>query len=178
MTAPRRALVVGRFQPFHNGHLEALRRLAPAWDELIVAVGSADASHTPKNPFTAGERIEMIHAALREAGIANALVVPVPDLNRNPLWVAHVRSLVPRFATFYSNNPLPARLFREAGVDVRPLPFVSRDEFEGTTIRRLMIEGDDAWAKRVPPAVARLVRDLGGPERLRDLAEEDRRAAR
>ena len=170
--APRRALVVGRFQPFHLGHLQAVRRVAAEVEEVVVAIGSADASHTLDNPFTAGERLEMVTAALREAGVANALVVPVPDLNRNPLWVAHVRSLVPRFQVVFTNNALPAQLFREAGHEVRPLPFVERERLEGRRIRRLMLEKGE-WRALVPPPVARIVDEVEGEARLVALARDD-----
>ncbi|HWH09434.1 MAG TPA: nicotinamide-nucleotide adenylyltransferase, partial [Candidatus Thermoplasmatota archaeon] len=119
-----RGLFLGRFQPFHLGHLEATRRLAGRHDELVLAIGSANVSHTPTNPFTGGERVEMARAALAEAGIGNVVVLPVPDLGRNALWAAHVASLVPRFRVVHTNNPLPARLFAEAGYEVAGVPFV------------------------------------------------------
>ncbi len=169
---PGRALVVGRFQPFHVGHLEAVRRLASAFDEVVVAIGSADVSHTLKNPFTASERFDMVRDALVEAGVGNAIVVPVQDVNRNAIWVAHVVSLVPRFRVFFTNNPLPAFLFRAAGFEVRPMPFVDRARHEGSRVRALLVEGG-AWEPLVPPAVARRIREAGGPERLRALAAED-----
>ena len=55
-----RALFVGRFQPFHYGHLHAVESILKENDELLLVVGSAQMSHEPDNPFTAGERIEMI----------------------------------------------------------------------------------------------------------------------
>src|SRR5207245_2773190 len=59
-----RALFVGRFQPFHRGHLATVRRILETNDEIIVGIGSAQYSHTGENPFTAGERYEMIKRAL------------------------------------------------------------------------------------------------------------------
>ncbi|MHB8605792.1 MAG: nicotinamide-nucleotide adenylyltransferase [Thermoplasmatota archaeon] len=170
--SPRRALFIGRFQPFHNGHLEALRAIASTWNEVIVGVGSADASHTRDNPFTAGERIEMILESCREAGIANVLPMPIPDLNRNALWVSHVAALVPRFGALYSNNALPRRLFQEAGYDVRDFPLHDRDHCQGRVLRAAMIQGD-AWEKSVPPATRRILAEVGGVERMRTLERSD-----
>lgn len=167
-----RGLFIGRFQPMHLGHLEATRRLAARHAELVVAIGSANVSHTPLNPFTGGERVEMAHAALREAGVPNALVLPLPDVGRNAIWVSHVASLVPRFSTLYTNNPLPRRLFQEAGYDVLPAGFHERDRFEGTRIRALM-RTEGAWEDLVPPAVARIVREAGLLQRMRDLERLD-----
>lgn len=167
-----RGLFLGRFQPMHLGHLAVLQRLAQAHDEVVVAIGSANVSHTPINPFTGGERVEMVHGAVQDAGLRNVLVLPIPDIGRNTLWVSHVESLVPRFRVFYTNNPLPARLFRERGHAVAPAPFHQRETFEGTRIRHMMLAGDE-WMDLVPPAVARVVRESKGLERMRDLAKQD-----
>jgi nicotinamide-nucleotide adenylyltransferase len=165
-----RGLFIGRFQPFHHGHLEAVRSLAAQHDELIVGIGSANVSHTAANPFTAGERLEMILGALRDARVANAVLVPIPDVGRNAIWVSHVASLVPRFSVVHTNNPLAARLFTEAGHKVAPVPFHDRERYEGTRIREAIAANDPAWRERVPKAVADLVARLDGPARLRDLA--------
>ncbi|RLF01945.1 MAG: nicotinamide-nucleotide adenylyltransferase, partial [Thermoprotei archaeon] len=55
-----RGLFVGRFQPFHLGHLKALRWILEREDEVIICIGSAQYSHSLRNPFTVGERVEMI----------------------------------------------------------------------------------------------------------------------
>lgn len=152
--------------------MAVIGRLAEAHDELVVGVGSANVSHTSANPFTAGERLAMLHGALREARLDNVLVALIPDVGRNAIWVAHVESLVPRFSTLYTNNPLPARLFREAGHEVAPAEFHERATFEGTRIRRLIAEGG-AWEPLVPPSVARVIHECDGAARLRDLARLD-----
>mgnify|MGYP001262099234 CR=1 FL=1 len=46
------ALFIGRFQPFHKGHLSALRWIAAKSSKVIVAIGSAQKSFEPDNPFT------------------------------------------------------------------------------------------------------------------------------
>jgi nicotinamide-nucleotide adenylyltransferase len=170
---PDRGLFIGRFQPFHVGHLESVKRLAAQHDELVVGIGSANVSHTPTNPFTAGERMEMIRGALAEAGVANAVVVPIPDVGRNALWVSHVASLVPRFSVCHTNNPLPARLFSEAGYKVAPVPFYDRGTFEGTRIRGLLARDAKEWRALVPAAVARVILEVDGVARVRELAHPE-----
>lgn len=54
------AVVIGRFQPFHNQHAELIVKATTLADNVIVLVGGADKPRTPKNPFTAEERREMI----------------------------------------------------------------------------------------------------------------------
>ena len=171
-----RGLFIGRFQPFHNGHLEAVRRLAQQHDELILGIGSANVSHTATNPFTAGERIEMIRGALKDAQVTHVLPVPIPDVGRNAVWVAHVKSLVPRFSVAHTNNPLPARLFREAGYQVAPVPFIERAKYEATLVRAEIAKGgSDHWKTLVPPAVAKVILDVDGPRRIAELLRPDGR---
>lgn len=168
-----RGLFIGRYQPFHKGHLDAVKRLAAQHDELVLGIGSANVSHTPTNPFTGGERIEMIGASLRDANVQNAVIVPIPDVGRNAIWVAHVASLVPRFGVIHTNNPLPARLFHEAGYKTSPVPFHDRESYEGTTIRQLILRDDPKWRHLVPTAVARVIDEIDGIARMRGLAHPD-----
>jgi nicotinamide-nucleotide adenylyltransferase len=65
----KRGLYVGRFQPFHNGHLDAIKYALNSVDELVIVIGSAQYSHHSHNPFTAGERLTMVRRALDEAGV-------------------------------------------------------------------------------------------------------------
>src|SRR3989337_2069484 len=75
-----RGLYVGRFQPFHLGHLDAIKEVLKAVDELVIAIGSAQYSHNLNNPFTAGERLVMVRQALMEADVDyfRIWMVPVP----------------------------------------------------------------------------------------------------
>jgi nicotinamide-nucleotide adenylyltransferase len=54
-----RGCYIGRFQPYHDGHHEMVATIAEDVDELVLGIGSAGDSHTPHDPFTAGERIMM-----------------------------------------------------------------------------------------------------------------------
>ena len=65
----RTALFVGRFQPFHFGHLHAIKKILEESEELLIVVGSAQMSHEPDNPFTAGERLEMIGKTLAASDV-------------------------------------------------------------------------------------------------------------
>ena len=174
-----RGLLIGRFQPFHLGHLAVVRtiRSARPAEGLLLGIGSAQASYTLENPFTAGERYEMIEAALHEAGLEGCRPIPIPDVDRHAIWVAHVESLLPRFGTVYTNNPLTRTLFERAGHAVQEPGLVERERFEGTAIRHAMVEGGP-WRDRVPPAVGALLEELRGADRLRLLSEGKSRAAR
>jgi len=170
-----RALYPGRFQPFHSGHLEAVKHVLNNASEIIIMIGSALQSHTLKNPFTSGERMTMVRLALTEAGIdpAKYYIVPVPDLEIHGIWVSHVCSLVPKFDVVYSNEPLTRRLFIEAGFTVEGIPFYRRAQCSATEIRNKMLKGR-SWEALLPKSVASYIKEIRGVERLRDLAKTDK----
>ena len=171
-----RGFYIGRFQPYHDGHHRMVERIAGEVDELVLGIGSADDSHTRHDPFTAGERIMMITKALADAELV-IYPVPIEDLDRNAVWVSHVRSMSPTFDIAYSNNPLVIQLFEEAGVPVRQSPMFEREKLEGTEIRERMID-DDGWEELVPGAVVDVVGEIDGIERIQRVSDTDGAAGR
>lgn len=170
----KRGLFVGRFQPFHMGHLKAVKDILENLDELVIVVGSSQYSHRLDNPFTAGERITMIRRALEKEGIApsRCWIVPVPDVHVHMMWVAQVLGYTPKFDVVYTNEPLTRRLFMEAGYEVKPVPFHKREVYSATEIRKRMLNGQN-WEELVPKGVAQFIKEIDGVERLRDLAKTD-----
>jgi nicotinamide-nucleotide adenylyltransferase len=171
-------LIVGRFQPFHRGHLATvldLRRSAPD-APLILAVGSAQESFTGENPFTAGERVEMIQRALREADVEGCLTIPVADIHQHAQWVAYLRGLLPPFEIVYTNNPLTRLLFEREGIRVESPPLVDREKLQGVVIRKHLREGGN-WSDLVPPAVAHYLDEIKAVDRIRRISERDAAAA-
>jgi nicotinamide-nucleotide adenylyltransferase len=169
-----RGLYVGRFQPFHLGHLDAIQHVLKEVDELVVVIGSAQYSHNTNNPFTAGERLVMVRKALQEAGMdySNLWIVPVPDVHLHMLWVSAIVGYTPKFNVLYSNEPLTKRLFMEAGFEVKTTPLFKRKVYMSTIIREKMIK-DDSWTALVPKSVADFILEIDGVNRLRDLARTD-----
>lgn len=170
----RRGIFIGRFQPFHKGHLEVMKGLVDELDELIILVGSSQYSHEPSNPFTAGERITMIRLALKEAGVdaTRYMIIPVPDIGMHSVWVAQVVSYTPRFDVVYTNEHLTRRLFAEAGFKVDRVAFHQRRVFSATEIRRRMLSGGN-WEELVPKSVARFIKEIKGDKRVIDLSKKD-----
>jgi nicotinamide-nucleotide adenylyltransferase len=171
----KRGLFVGRFQPFHLGHLSVVKEVLKEVDELIIVVGSAQYSHRVGNPFTTGERIVMIRKALDEAGIdyRRIWIVPVPDMHIHMVWVSAIEGYTPRFDVVYSNESLTRRLFIEAGYEVKSIRFHKRKVYSATEIRERMLKGEN-WEELVPKSVAEFIKQIGGVERLKDLTKSDK----
>jgi nicotinamide-nucleotide adenylyltransferase len=170
-----RGLYVGRFQPFHLGHLDAIKEVLKSVDELVIAIGSAQYSHNLNNPFTAGERLVMIRQALKEADVeySRIWIVPVPDVHLHMLWVSALEGYTPRFNVVFSNESLTRRLFMEAGYKVKSIRFFERKIYTSTLIREKMLK-DESWTLLVPKSVAEFITEIDGVNRLRDLARTDR----
>jgi len=168
-----RGCYIGRFQPYHNGHHEMVKRIAEDEDvdELVLGIGSAGDSHMPDDPFTAGERIMMATKSLQGFDLVT-YAVPIEDLERNSVWVSHVQSMSPDFDVAYSNNPLVIQLFEEEGVEVRQSPMFNREVLEGTEVRERMIEGGN-WEALVPEAVAEVIDEIDGIKRIQRVAKTD-----
>ncbi len=166
-----RGFYIGRFQPYHSGHHHMVEEIAEQVDELVLGIGSAGDSHTPRNPFTAGERVMMVTKSVAEFDIPT-YVVPIEDLERNSVWVSHVQSMSPAFDVAFSNNPLVIRLFAEAGVEVRQSPMFRRQVLEGSEVRERMIEDRD-WKTLVPEPTAAVIEECDGLKRIQQVSETD-----
>jgi len=170
----KRGLLVGRFQPFHKGHLEVTKKILKEADELVIIVGSSQYSHRLDNPFTAGERITMIRKALQEEDIqlSRIWIIPVPDIHQHALWVSQIVGYSPKFDVVYANEPVTSRLFMEAGFRVESMPFIKREVYLATEIRKRMLAGEN-WKELVPSSVAEFIEEIDGAVRLRQLNKTD-----
>jgi nicotinamide-nucleotide adenylyltransferase len=170
----RVGLFVGRFQPFHFGHLAAVKFALKRVNYLYVVVGSAQKSHERDNPFTAGERISMIKSALDGNGVdpSKWMAIPIADADSHSVWVSSVESMVPKFDTVFTNDALTFLLFKEEGIEVKSVPFLDRKHYSATNVRDRILERRD-WQHLVPPQVAKLVIRFGGVERVRQLRRKD-----
>ena len=144
-------VIVGRFQPFHNGHLEAVRYALRKVDYLYVVIGSSQKNHERDNPFTAGERIAMIKAALDASDVdpRRWMAVPIADTESHVLWPANLRSTVPAFDIVFTNDGLTTRLLKEEGMRVEPVKYLKRSSYSATNVRNRILEMKD-WEKLVP----------------------------
>ena len=170
----RVGLLIGRFQPFHLGHLEAVKYALKRVDYLYVVVGSAQRSHERDTPFTASERITMIKSALDGNGVdpSKWMAIPIADADSHSLWVSTVESMVPKFDVVFTNDALTFHLFNEEGIEVRAVPYLDRKRYSATNVRDRILERKD-WESLVAPQVAKLVKKFGGVERVRALMRKD-----
>jgi nicotinamide-nucleotide adenylyltransferase len=171
-----RALYLGRFNPPHKGHIFAIEHILEHTDidEIIILIGSGEKAYSFKNPFTGGERLEMVTTIVREHFNINLFyITAIPDINRNTIWAANVIDLVPSFDVVFTNNPLVQQLFSNLGKkEVREIPLNNREEFSGRIIREKMIKGE-VWEHLVPEVMLPLIKQYKGTERMKSLSKTD-----
>lgn len=162
------ALIIGRFQPLHWGHVRLIEWVRGEGDTPHLGIGSSQFSATRENPFDAAERRQMVEAVDRAFGLQVARVDDVPDIFDDTRWVAHVESCCGPFDHIYSHNEWTAGLFAEAGYEVRPAPMFDREMYEGTKIRATIKEqGLAAVQDLIPPPVMELLRAWDAEKRIR-----------
>lgn len=160
------ALFIGRFQPFHNGHLSVVQQALNEIDFLIIGIGSAEENFLPANPYTASERWEMIVAALDEVKIPRDryVVLPVRNINNYAIWVEHVSKLVPSFQSVYTGSPIVKKLFEDHGkYEVHEAKI--EVQVNATTVREYLLKNEN-WESLVPPAVALYLKKNDRDKRL------------
>ena len=164
-------LLIGRFQPFHKGHLQLIQGVCAEYGEVIIGIGSSQYDNTLENPFTSDERKCMIEESLGKIGVKNYKMVLIPDIHNYPKWVDHVVSIIPDFDVILSNNSLSKRLFSKKGYVVKETPLYDRDRYSGKEIRR-RIKNDESWMDLVPEPVCNIIKNIGGVDRLKKLSKK------
>ena len=162
------ALFIGRFQPFHKGHLLFLQSICNQYNEIIIGIGSSQYNNTQENPFSYDERKMMIEKSLDTVGVKNYRIVTIPDIHNPPKWVSHVVSIVTDFDVVLSNNSFTKKLFSEKGYAVKETSLIKREKYSGKEIRKRMMQ-NKSWEKLVPEPVVTIISDIDGLRRVQDI---------
>ncbi|MFA5945217.1 MAG: adenylyltransferase/cytidyltransferase family protein [Candidatus Thermoplasmatota archaeon] len=165
-----RALVLGRFQPFHLGHKALVREALGRGATVVLAIGSSTAKPGLRNPFTTAERRQMVEAVFPNEIRSGAIVLAeVPDLHDPLRYAAHALAITGPVDVVYGNDDMTTGLFERAGLRVESPGLVERERYEAKAIRAQIAADDLTWRKSVPPAVADLLLKMDAARRLRGL---------
>jgi len=169
-----RGLMMGRFQPFHLGHLELVKQILNDCDEVIIALTGSQFNYIEKDPFTSGERIEMIHQTLKENDIdlAKCHIVAIENQFNIAMWASYLKSSLPHFDKVYSGNDYVIMLLADSGYAVVPPKFLDREKYNATKIRQ-MIANDGQWEKLVPLSVSEIIKKINGIKRIKTIFKSE-----
>jgi nicotinamide-nucleotide adenylyltransferase len=167
------ALYLGRFQPFHLGHLDAIEQIiADGVSNIIIGIGSSQEESTRSNPFSYNERSVMINRVLSEKQI-DFEIYPIPDFPNNQDWVDYIEDQLPHFNYIYSGNPYVQICFEEGKVaaEFRTLDIVNT--VKGITIRNHIEKREDGWIKLLPISVVEFLNEINGVNKLQNIFDQN-----
>lgn len=165
---------MGRFQPFHLGHLDLVKQILAECDEVLVAITSSQFNYLEKDPFTAGERIEMIHNSLKEYSLdlTRCFIVSLENQFNVATWVSYLKSALPHFDKVYSGNDYVSMLLSNFDISVVKPNFLDKNQYNATKIRQMIIS-DENWKEFVPTAVSELLTKINAKNRLDVISKSD-----
>jgi len=165
-----RGLMMGRFQPPHLGHLELVKQILDECDEVIIALTGSQFNYIEKDPFTSGERIEMIHQSLKENNIdlGKCYIVAIENQFNVSTWASYLKSSLPHFDKVYSGNEYVVMLLHDSGYTVVSPKFLDRKQYNATKIRQ-MIANDGEWEKLVTSSVVQIIKNINGVSRIKTI---------
>lgn len=183
------AVLIGRFQPFHNGHAILLRRALETASKVVVVLGSSFHARSSKNPFTWEERAAMITCTLTDEEKSRVTYVPVRDYYEDQRWARAVRERIEKEANGSREIALVGH-FKDASSyylnrfpEWRLIAVEHELDIDATVIRRVLFEAEtldislSALESVVPPAIRRYLKAWALLSHYQPLAEEHQKVA-
>ena len=127
----KRAMFVGRWQPFHNGHKWLIDQKLDEGTPILICV--RDIPPDTKNPFTTAETIHMLETVYEDK---NVVVMSIPDIES----VNYGRGV-----GYEINEHVPPK----------NIGFIS-----ATQIRKQIKEGTQEWKENVDQKIQGIVHSL------------------
>jgi nicotinamide-nucleotide adenylyltransferase len=159
----RVACFTGRFQPFHNQHLEVLSALSREFDLIIIGITNPDVEnllehaasqhrHTDAaNPFNYQSRVQIIKASISELSELNGVEIEIIpfDLSQPDSWAVPSETVFALriFSTWEASK---LELFTGQGFEVLELP-APDTKLSSSDIREALTTNDSTWHSHVVP---------------------------
>ena len=161
-------LLIGRFQPFHLGHLDAVLFGLSRTENLFIGIGSSNKSNENRNPFSVKERREMIVSSIEPSMIDRIKIFDIPDVGDHEKWIHEIDKVVPKYDVIFTNEEFTRTLFEKREMNVIPVVLKDREKFSGTNIRELIAD-DKNWQDLVPRGTKKVLDKIDAKERLKNL---------
>lgn len=144
-------LIIGRFQPFHLGHLSLFRQAFSCVKNAVIGIGSVNV-HDEKNPFDENTVRHMIDIVLEKEDMRGRVIqiFGIPDFHDDLKWSSYILHHSLPFDVVISHNDWVTQIFKARNTPVLEIPFYHRDLYEGALIRARM-KRSESWKDRVPP---------------------------
>jgi nicotinamide-nucleotide adenylyltransferase len=169
-----RALYIGRFQPFHLGHLDCLKQILELkkYSEILIGIGSSNQELTKKNPFSFYERQEMLNEAVKllrkEYSKIKFSIYPIPDFGNNQKWVDYILKNLPHFEAVFTGNINTEKCFFHIK---KVIILKINKNIKATQIRKLLLEKNNLWQKMTTTETKNFLVNLKAEKRIVEILE-------
>ena len=84
----KNGVILGRFQPIHNGHVHMIEEALSLCEHVLLFIGSSQEARTKNNPFSYEERKALIQKVFGD----KIVIAPLPDLGLGNVhaWGEHI----------------------------------------------------------------------------------------
>ena len=177
------AVVIGRFQPVHNGHQALINEAKKIADTVLVLVGSSGLPSTYENPFSFTDRKRMLDA-MQNLEDNVVCVEPLYDSMYNDnAWITQVQDIVASYETNNSEVCLVGHKKDDSSYYLDLFPQWNFQRVAGfknaplnaTSVRDLLFRDDvntDFISGVVPNQVFNILQDYLGSDSFLDVIEE------
>lgn len=157
-------LVIGRFQPLHNGHAAILKKAAEECVWVFIGIGSAQEDGTKRNPYTYTFRKNILHYFWDHEQLdAIPIFMPLVDIGAgdSPIWGKYLINSCIYYTNKYST---PEVYYTGSEIDrnnwLKEYPnikveVVNRQDIpiSSTIIREKIVNNDPTWKELVPKCI-------------------------
>jgi nicotinamide-nucleotide adenylyltransferase len=137
------ALVIGRFQPLHRGHIHLIKQALALSEHIVIGIGSANVINED-NPFSVGDRHLLLERAISREGLGEHItnIVHLNDYSDDTFWLRETLKKTGEVDAVFGNNEWVNGIFENAGYAAVPIPLLQRGIYEGKKVRaKLRQEG-------------------------------------
>lgn len=175
------AVLIGRFQPFHSGHLNLFKHALSIADHVIIIIGSHNSPESIHNPWDSKTRESYIRLSLTDIDSSCYTILFTTDsaYNFND-WVMRVQKQVSTVAGkksrislvghFKDDSSYYLSYFPQWRLEILP---TQAHGISSTDIRNACFEGNlDSISKLVAPSVYNCLKEWLSSEHYNQLLEE------
>jgi len=178
---------IGRFQPFHKGHLSVVEEGLRQAGQMIILCGSAHQPRSVRNAWSFSEREAMIRASLTAEQNDRTHILPLMDaLYNDEDWVRNVQAAVSGLVSVHHSVPHKKAAVGLIGhskdqssyyLNLFPqwhsVAVANLDEISATPIREDYLTKGEAFDSSLLPAGSlQAIAEHSDSEALRNIADE------